>query len=344
MKRNQFYSDEVLAMFCDQLHLMYQSGIPLDSGFNMVSSNSKDIPWETLRQSIKDKGRLTSALELEGHFPSLMIETLRVAEKVGQEAKLTQHLSTYFTHQADTKRFLKDILTMPFVLLSMLILVMAVLSYAVLPVFQEVFASFGGQSPWWIDRLLWVIRWVSILSLLLLIFVLGWVALRFVLHQINPQKYPTLLNSILKVLPKHQYQADLAHFSFIAQVLLASGLDQVEALNFLQNQLQMGKLLTQVKDSRRTLSPQAGLYDVLIQAKLYPSLIQTTLELSAKAGRLEETMTHISIQMQEEAYRSLSTELNRIEPTLVILLTLFVSTVLFSIILPLLGVLQVIGQ
>ncbi len=187
MKKHPFYSDEVLAQFCQQLHSIYHAGISLDAGFGMLSSNTSEVPWSSLQQSIKTCGHLSLALKQDGHFPSLLIETLSVAEKVGQEAKLMQHLSTYYTQQAETKRFLKDILMMPFVLLSMLILVMAVLSYAVFPVFMDVFVSFGAQSPWWIASLLNFVRIFSVLSLFLLGLGFMWLSIKTILNKMNPQ-------------------------------------------------------------------------------------------------------------------------------------------------------------
>ncbi len=98
---------------------------------------------------------------------------------------------------------------------------------------------------------------------------------------------------------------------------MASGLDQVEALTFLLSQCHDGKLLSQIKEIQLNLDPQAGLYELLLQAKLYPPLTQNSLELAAKTGQLEEAMAQIATQTQDEAQRYLSTQLNRIEPSLV---------------------------
>lgn len=343
MAKTRQYDDETLFAFSTQLSLMYESGIGLEDGLSLLKSQNKVLPMDALIEGVKRTGRLSRTLKEDPGFPATFVQALGVAEEVGKEDKVVRHLARYYQRQAESKQFLRDILFMPLILLSILIVVMGVLSYAVLPIFQEVYTNLGGSNPIWVQALLKVVQIISLIGLGVLILALGFIGLKALQHRLDPDRHEPVIETLLRFFPQSKAKADLARFTFIAQLLLEGGVDNRQALGMAQNQLLAGKLLTRIKNVGEGLGPTEGLYELLLKAEIYPPLLQNTLNLAAKAGKLDAAMDILSEKVQIEAENSLNETLNRIEPILVVILTVFVSTVLFSLIIPLLGVMSVIG-
>lgn len=343
MASTKLYDDETLFAFSTQLSLIYESGIPLSDGLTLLKSQNTVLPMERLIEEVKRHGKLSKSLQDDPRFPYTFVQALSVAESIGQEDSVAKHLAHYYQRKHENRLFLKDILFMPLILLSILIVVMGVLSIAVLPIFEDVYSSLGGTNPVWVDLILKVVQVVSFAGLALLALAIGWIIFIALRHKMDPSKQEDVIESLLRLFPESKYRADIARFSFITQLLLSSGIDNHQALKLAQDQVLPGKLLTQLKATSEHFNANEGLHELLQQAKIYPPLLQNTLELASKAGKLDITMEILSQKMQIEAENSLSATLNRIEPILVVALTIFVSTVLFSLIVPLLGVMSVIG-
>ncbi|HAM62736.1 MAG: hypothetical protein A2Y20_04525 [Firmicutes bacterium GWF2_51_9] len=343
MAKNKFHSDEALQSFCTQIGLIYDSGLPMEDGLRMLEDTRVEIDVDKLAQNLGKAGKLSSAMAMDPGFPPELLHAMEAAETVGREDKVAFNLANHYKRQAETKRFLNDLLFMPVLLLSVLIVVMGVLSYAVLPVFQEVYANLGGVDNAWTDLLLNGAKLVSGVGLGLLVIVLGWLLIHSVRYGLGMDS-EDLTEKMLRFFPQSKRLADLARFSFIAQVLLEGGVDARTALNLSIAQVPAGRLLDSLKDTATQLGSNEGLYELITQAHIYPPLMQKTLSLAAKAGKVDLMMEEVSRKTQADAEHSLAKTLNRVEPILVILLSAFVSAVLFSLLIPLLGIMSVLGS
>ncbi len=341
MKTTLIYDEETLSLFYTQIALIYESGMDLREGLSFLES-SKVVDLKKLMEDLKSSGKLSTAMHDNGHFPKEAILAMKTAEVIGQEASVATHLAIYYQRQAETKSFLKEVLIMPMMLITILILIMGVLSFAVIPVFQNVYESLGGSLDAWIETLLLLSKGIVVLALSFLILLLGWIMLNLIKSQFN--KTPLdLTDKLLHLFPSRKYKADLARFSFIAQLVIKAGINQHEAMALALDQVSPGTLKDKLDAKAKELRPAQGLLDLIKNADLYPPLLQNTLTLAYKTGKIDEVMDHVSTKTREDSEKSLMVLLNRFEPILILTLTGFVALVLFSLILPLIGIMSSLG-
>lgn len=343
MAKRMIHSDEALQSFCTQIALIYESGLQLEDGLRMLEDARTEIDIDQLAQSVRKTGKLSSAMAMDPGFPQEILRAMEAAETVGREEKVAFHLADYYRRQSETKHFLNDLLFMPILLLSVLIVVMGVLSYAVLPIFQEVYANLGGIDNTWSNLLLNGAKLFSGVGMILLAIVLGWLLFQSIRSSLGMDD-EDLTEKMLRLFPQSKRLADLARFSFISQMLLEGGVEARTAMDMAIAQIPPGKLLTLLQDTANQLKPSEGLYELITQAHVYPPLMQKTLSLAARAGKVDRMMEEVSRKTQADAQLSLSKTLNKVEPILVIALTAFVSAVLFSLLIPLLGIMSVLGS
>ncbi|MGB7595780.1 MAG: type II secretion system F family protein [Erysipelotrichaceae bacterium] len=343
MAKRMIHSDESLQSFCTQIALIYESGLQLEDGLRMLEDSRTEIDIDKLAQNVHKTGKLSIAMAQDPGFPQELLRAMEAAETVGREDKVAFHLADYYRRQADTKRFMNDLLFMPVLLLSVLIVVMGVLSYAVLPVFQGVYANLGGVDNAWSILLLNGAKLFSGVGMVLLAIMLGWLIYQSIRISTGMDD-EDLSEKMLRFFPQSKRLADLARFSFISQLLLEGGVEARSAMEMAIAQIPPGKLLDSLHETAATLKPSEGLYELITQAHIFPPLVQKTLSLAARAGKVDSMMDEVSRKTQAEAEASLSKTLNRVEPILVIALTAFVSAVLFSLLIPLLGIMSVLGS
>jgi len=341
MKTTKLYDEETLSLFYTQIALIYESGMDLREGLSFLET-SKAFDLKKLTGDLKVSGKLSLAMTEDGHFPKEAILAMKASEIIGQEAQVATHLATYYQRQAETKSFLKEVLIMPILLITILVLVMTVLSFAVIPVFQSVYESLGGSLDAWIETLLLISKGIVVVALVFMIIMLGWILLTLLKGKLN--KSPVdLTDKLLRLFPTRKYKADLARFSFISQLVLRAGINQHEAMNLALDQVLPGTLKDKLDAKVKQLKPSQGLLDLLRSADLYPPLLQNTLTIAYKTGKTDEVMDHVSNKTREDSEKSLTALLNRIEPILILTLTGFVALVLFSLIIPLIGIMSSLG-
>jgi type II secretory pathway component PulF len=180
-------------------------------------------------------------------------------------------------------------------------------------------------------------------GMILLAIMLGWLIYQSVRIGLGMDE-EDLSEKMLRFFPQSKRLADLARFSFISQLLLEGGVEARSAMDMAIAQIPPGKLLDNLHETAATLKPSEGLYELITQAHIFPPLMQKTLSLAARAGKVDTMMDEISRKTQTDAETSLAKTLNRVEPILVITLTAFVSAVLFSLLIPLLGIMSVLGS
>jgi len=341
MKKNVFYDDETLSLFNTQIALIYESGMDLREGLRFLETSDK-IDLESLKNNLRETGKLSLAMEKDGHFPKEALMAIKAAETIGQEAAVATHLATYYQRQSETKSFLKEILVMPMMLITILVLVMAVLTYVVIPVFQDVYASLGGSLDEWIQILLLASKGIVLIAVAFLVLMMVWVIVTVVKGKLS--RVPVdLSDKVLRLFPSRKYKADLARFTFISTLVLRAGINQNEAMTLALAQVSNGLLKTKLDEKVKTLSSSQGLYDLLMATEIYPPLLQNTLTIAYKTGKTDEVMEHISKKTREDSENSLMALLNRIEPILILTLSGFVALVLFSLIIPLIGIMSSLG-
>ena len=82
------------------------------------------------------------------------------------------------------------------------------------------------------------------------------------------------------------------------------------------------------------------LSDALHSAGIFTGTCARLITLGARTGRTEQVMSQIAALYQEEIDTRLSNVLSILEPTLVIVLSLIVGVILFSVMLPLMGIMS----
>jgi type IV pilus assembly protein PilC len=141
-----------IVIFTRQFSTMIDAGLPLVQGLNILAEQNPNPTFKNiLRQLTKDvEGGSTLAEAMKKHpkvFDNLFVNLIAAGEVGGILDTILQRLATFIEKAEELKSRIKGALTYPIVVMAIAFIVIAVILIFVIPVFQDMFSSFGSALP-----------------------------------------------------------------------------------------------------------------------------------------------------------------------------------------------------
>ena len=331
--KQQLLTTEDVAYLCRSLAQLSQAGISPGDGLTLLAQEDDRQALLTSLAHGCDEGRPLSALFREaGCFPDYVCGLLAVGDRVGQTAEVLEALADYYENRSAINRRLRDSLTYPALLLTVLLGVAAILFIWVLPVFDDVYAQLGSGLTGFAGGMLAfgaflraVLPWIC-----------GLVGAMLLLAAVPPVR-KVLLSRLAAYFRSRGVGAKINAARYIQALSLgiSSGLTDREAA-------ELAAALTEepvlpLLDSGLSL-PQA-----LLQSRLITPRDCRLLETGRRSGHPEAALGSLSRRMGEAAQEALERAMGRIEPAITVLACGLIGGVLLSVMLPLVRIMNAIG-
>ncbi len=141
-----------IVIFTRQFSTMIDAGLPLVQGLNILADQAENPTFRSiLKQLTKDvEGGSTLAEAMKKHpkvFNDLFVNLVAAGEVGGILDTILQRLATFIEKAEELKSKIKGAMTYPIVVIAIALIVIAVILIFVIPVFQDMFASFGQALP-----------------------------------------------------------------------------------------------------------------------------------------------------------------------------------------------------
>jgi type IV pilus assembly protein PilC len=124
---------------------------------------------------------------------------------------------------------------------------------------------------------------------------------------------------------------------------LASGLDTDQGLDLAGELVNNPYMQARISQCRENLQAGEGLDKALLHSGIFSQMYASWIAIGYKTGGMDEVMQRICDSYEEKTQDKLAFLLSVLEPTLVIILCVFIGLILISFLLPLLGIMSSIG-
>ena len=223
----------------------------------------------------------------------------------------------------------------------MLVMIIVIMLWKVLPVFQRVLNSMGAEmsaSGSALMKLGSTIGWVvlALVALAVLAVIVGVLLLK-------TSARDKVLNIVRKLFPPVRALSMKLASSRVASVLsmmLSSGFPTNEAFRLLPSILSDDEAADKVQGIRKELDEGAAFADAVSHSKLFDGLHDRMIRMGVAAGREDQVMAKIADLYEEQVEGGISRLVAIIEPTLIALLAVVIGAVLLSVMLPMAGILS----
>ena len=335
------FSLQYISSFCMSLHLAMQAGIAVSEG---VSLFEQEEPDATRRETIHiiysalDLGeQLSKGVRDTGAFPDYMIDMVEVGEKTGKLDETLLSLSRYYDRQVQMSKSVRSAVTYPAMLLGVLLLVLIIFIVKVLPIFYDVYNQLGAKMSGFATGAMSFGIWLGTNWLPIVIVVAVLIILAVVFHR-------ALGRGIRKLFMSGSLGKSMlgARFSGIMAMTMSSGMDMFEAFTMAARLTDDKAAAAKIQESAKQIAQGASFSQCITDIGVLPTLYNRMISIGVKTGSADKVMEEIAMRTGDDANDRLESFVGKIEPTLVIVMSVLVGLLLLSVMLPLAGIMSAV--
>lgn len=342
--RQDTLSNLELSAFCEQMAMVLKAGISVTEGISIMKEDAQTTAekelLEKIYKKVQEEGTLAPALKETEVFPDYLCKMAQIGEETGTLDEVLSSLERYYGRQEAISRSIRGALTYPLIMIGMMALVIIVLLTRVMPVFQQVFRQLGMEMSGFsrgallLGNALSRYAVVFVVIAVLLVILLIW----FVKTESGRAKFEKL-GQRFKFSREISDKMAECRFAGGLSLTLKSGLTPERGME-LAEELNENKIFGEkVASCRAMLAEGSSVSEALRRAKIFNGVYARMADIAGRTGTMDEVMGKLADQIEEEVDEKITSFISMLEPTLVILLSVIVGTILLSVMLPLLGIL-----
>lgn len=332
-------ANSYLSSFCLEVSLILKAGIIISEGISMLAADEKYPPVKSsllkISADMESGNSITASMRSSNLFPKYMLDMVAIGEKTGQLEKVFKSLSEYYNRQVQITQMIRDAVLYPLILLLMMLFVIILLVTQVFPIFADVYAQIGTVLPPTAVMLMNVGNWLKEYWP----FVLGGLAVLVAVSIFLLRKLGWRLFSTGKLGRKIAQ----ARFSSAMALAMNSGLNDDEALQMAEKLIGNKNSSQKITECRQKIQNGKKFTDAIMETGILTPLFSRMLSIGFKTGVADNVMSEIANRSEDMVNSEINALINKVEPTLVIIMSVLVGMILITVMLPLTGIMSTIG-
>lgn len=340
VKRDQFI------MFLRQFSTLMRAGVTIVDSVKILSQQVESKALRKTLVNIEEDLRKGNSLSdsLRKHpkiFEPLTINLIKAGELSGNIDESLDRLATYYDKAYQTRQKVKSAMSYPLVVGILAIGVVIFLLSSIVPMFAEMFSSFGGELP----MLTQMVMAASDLTVqywyLLVMFGLG-IAIAIWMMKRNEQG-KMMLDTLLLRMPifgRIMKKSALARLTRTLSSLFSSSVPILQALTMVEKVVGNAVMSKVILASRDNLERGGSLTDPMKNHWAFPPLIPHMILIGEQTGSLDHMLDKVADFYEKEVEAETDRLKALIEPLMIVVLAALVGTIVMSIMLPMFEMFQ----
>lgn len=329
-----------LAILCSQFAITLRSGMTVARAMQLLAVQNEDkrIRRIMAEASAEVASGSTVAAALEKYsdrFPLTFIETIRAGEQSGTLDQSFERLQKFYEKSYKTTEKIKSAMTYPLFVIGIGIVVLIIVMAKVIPTLAEVFADLGGTLPAMTQVLIntsgFLAKWWLLILAILALLIIG---MRIYSKTQKGQLSFSRIALSLPLVGSINRMNGAAQFANTMSVLLAAGITVNQAIDTTARVMDNALLSEDVRSMRTGIEQGRTLVECLDGKRYFPATMVDMCSVGEETGELEETLEHTADYYSNEADYRIQRLLVMLEPTLLLLLSVFAGFIVVSIYLP----------
>lgn len=350
-RRRRRVADQVVTDFTVQLSTLTGAGIPIVRALTILHGQTKPGPFQdVLGELVDDVSSGTPLSEaMEKHdkcFDRLYAAMVRAGEKGGVLDRILERLAVFRERAAEIRQKIVGAMIYPLVIVVVAVVVVSAVIVWVIPKFQAIFDSFDVELP----RPTQILLNVSEFTVGYWYVVFGLPALLLILHTVLMAKGGAYRYRIHKLLLKIPLlgtlllQGLIAAFSRTFGTLIQAGVPHLDALSIVRDTTSNEVLLDAVEEIRRTVREGEGIAQPMEETGLFDDLVCSMVDVGEQTGELDGMLLKVADAYEKSVDRRIEALFKVLEPLLLIVMAIFVGFIVIALFLPLMKIMQTLGQ
>jgi type IV pilus assembly protein PilC len=329
-----------IILFARQFSTMIDAGLPIIQCLEILHTQQNNKTFKRMIKDIKEKvesgATLAEALkQFPKHFDDLFVNMIAAGEAGGILDAILRRLAAYMEKAAKLKSQVKGAMTYPIVTLIIAIIVLAVILVFVIPVFEEMFADFGGELPLPTQIVVAASEMVKskILYIIIALIIFG-IALKKAYATEKGQDMVDDLVLKIPVFGELLRKVAVAKFTRTMGTMLASGVAILEALDIVAKTSGNRTIEKAIYDVRSGIAEGRTMADPLQESGVFPAMVCQMIGVGESTGALDAMLEKIADFYDEEVDQAVENMTALIEPFMLVFLGATIGGLVVAMYLP----------
>jgi len=329
-----------IILFARQFSTMIDAGLPIIQCLEILTTQQSNKTFKRMIKEIKEQveGGATLAEALKRfpkHFDDLFVNMIAAGEAGGILDAILRRLAAYMEKAAKLKSQVKGAMTYPIVTLIIAAIVLGVILVFVIPVFEEMFADFGGELP--VPTQI-VVKMSEVVKSKILYIIIGLFILGFALRKFYAtEKGQDVVDDVVLKIPvfgELLRKVAVAKFTRTMGTMLASGVAILEALDIVAKTSGNRTIERAIYDVRSGIAEGRTMADPLAESGVFPAMVCQMISVGESTGALDAMLEKIADFYDEEVDQAVENLTSLIEPFMLVFLGVTIGGLVVAMYLP----------
>jgi type IV pilus assembly protein PilC len=345
-------------IFTRQLATLIDSGLPLLRGLTVLG---KQEPNPVLRTTISAlgesvQGGSTFSESLAQHpriFNKLYVNMVKAGELGGVLEVVLNRLAEYQEKAHKLKNKIVSAMVYPVIVMFIAVSILLFLMVFIVPKFKDMFSEMGDQELPMISQVVFGFSDFLITSNVWIIPNVVWILLAGVIFYLSfaawgrtpkGRNFVDALKLKLPIFGDIQRKSAVSRFSRTLGTLVTSGVPILQALNITKETAgnvvishAIGQVHEAVKEGESIVTP-------LQASGVFPNMVISMVDVGEETGQLPEMLLKVADVYDDEVDNAVTALTSILEPIMIVFLALVVGSVVFALFLPLIKIINTMGN
>jgi general secretion pathway protein F len=330
-----------VSIFTRQLSTLLGAGMPLVPSLSILMKQANNPLLKKslaqIREQVNEGKSLTESMSnFPQIFPPFYLNMVRAGEASGTINLVLGRLADFSENQQTLMNKIRSALAYPLIMLFMGSAVIFLLMTFVVPKITGIFSDMHQTLP---------VITIILITISNFLKSFWWLILILLAAAIAAFKYMTTGteagkrmwdNAKLKIPVWGQVNRKIAiaRFSRTLATLLQSGVPLLAAMEIVRNVVNNILIGEAIRKAGKDVEEGKGLSGPLTQSGIFPPLVTEMIAVGEQSGSLENMLNRIATAYETEAQADIMVMTSLLEPAMIIVMALLVAFIVFSILLP----------
>jgi len=326
--------------FSRQLAAMLSAGMPIVASLSALQEQISNPNFKTVvaqvKQSIENGSAFSDALkQFPMIFDDLYVNMIRGGEQGGQLSETISRIADFLENAAKLRRKVKSAMSYPVAVMNIATALAVVMLVFIVPVFAEMFDSFGGKLPTPTAMLIKASDFIKN-NALYVVPTVGVIVFLLKKWAKTPGGQFTLAKLYLKmpVVGELVQKVAMARFARTFGQLIHSGVPILTALDITSGATGNKVVEKAVKEGQEVVERGEPLSSALATKKCFSPILVHMMAAGEKTGKVDEMMDNIAKFYDDEVDAMLASLTSLIEPLLMVFLGVTIGGIVICMFLP----------
>ncbi len=315
-----------LMVFTRQFATMIDSGLPLVQALDILASTSENKYFGKILKDVKERVEQgTTFSEALSHHPkvfdTLFVNLVRAGEVGGILDTIMNRLAVQIEKNTKLKRRVRSAMNYPIILLVVSLGCIGAMLFKVIPMFENMFSSMGGQLPGITMQVINASRWAIAHSNMIFAALFGIIAAFIAAMRIPGSRF--FMHKLALSLPIFGpviKKIAVARFTRTMGTLLSSGVPILDALEIVSRASGNLAIEAALLNVREKIAEGRNIVEPLQQSGIFPHMVVQMVGVGEQTGALDTMLNKIADFYEDEVDVAVEGMTSMMEPLLMVIL------------------------